>query len=351
MVDELEPVSTAQARTAWHVGVAPLLEAFPTHAGAIIRAIAFAHRDPFPVPIFITGRDGAGKSTLARAIGELTGQPAPLELPQMTLASIKKAARPGEPLIVDDAALLQSRARPPMFTQIQGEVYVSRHSPLHASSIVVATGEQKVDPISAPRVLLARINRRRADREIYTQLHSDAAAASRRTVHHYLQSQIPRITLAHPDEAARAIALNDYLAHERRRDAALHVGTRLLRSLDLDAGPNTRTWLHSDDRITTGVQAALRYALDNGASFAGDQTPTDWILGRRDDNYLYVIPGELMPFLRAELNDEALTTNAAAAALERSNYLYRSTKQGRSIPKSINGTLTRTWRLNLAILD
>ena len=58
MVD-LEPVSTAQARTAWHVGVAPLLDAFPTHAGAIIRAIAFAHRDPFPVPIFITGRDGA----------------------------------------------------------------------------------------------------------------------------------------------------------------------------------------------------------------------------------------------------------------------------------------------------
>jgi len=350
MVD-LEPVSTAQARTAWHVGVAPLLDAFPTHAGAIIRAIAFAHRDPFPVPIFITGRDGAGKSTLARAIGELTGQAEPLELPQMTLASIKKAARPGEPLIVDDAALLQSRARPPMFTQIQGEVYVSRHSPLHASSIIVATGEQKVDPISAPRVLLARINRRRADREIFAQLHSDTAAASRRTVHHYLQSQIPRITLAHPDAAARAIALNDYLAHERRRDAALHVGTRLLRSLDLDAGPNTRTWLHDDDRITTGVQAALRYALDNGASFAGDLVTTDWILGRRDDDHLYVIPSELMPFLRAELNDENLTTNAAAAALERSNYLYRSTKQGRSIPKSINGTLTRVWRLNLAILD
>ena len=284
IVDDLEPISTGQARTAWHVGVAPLLEAFPAHAGAILRAIAFAHRDPFPVPIFITGREGAGKSTLARVIGELTGQADPLALPQMTLASIKKAARAGEPLIVDDAAPLQSRARPSMFTQIQGEVYVSRHSPLHASSIVVATGEQKVDPISAPRVLLTRINRRRASRDVYTQLHSAAAAASRLTVHRYLRAQIPRITLTGPDAAAHEIALNDYLAHERRRDAALHVGTRLLRSLDLDAGPNTRLWLHSDDRITTGVQAALRYAIDNGASFAGDLIPTDWILGRRDDD-------------------------------------------------------------------
>ena len=71
---DVEPVSTAQARAAWGTGVAPLLEAFPDHAGDILRAIAFAHRAPFPVPVFITGRPGAGKTTLARAIGELTGR-------------------------------------------------------------------------------------------------------------------------------------------------------------------------------------------------------------------------------------------------------------------------------------
>lgn len=90
-----EPVSTAQARVAWETGVAPLLEAFPDHAGDILRTIAFAHRAPFPVPVFITGRPGAGKTTLARAIGELTGRSVPLELPQRSLASIRKAATPG----------------------------------------------------------------------------------------------------------------------------------------------------------------------------------------------------------------------------------------------------------------
>jgi hypothetical protein len=348
-VVDAEPVTAAQARAAWHAGVAPLLEAFPDYAGDILRAIAFSHRNPFPVPVFITGRAGAGKSTLARAIRELTGQADPLELPQLSLASIRKAATAGEALVVDDAAPMGSRARPPMFTQIQGEIYISRNSPLHAASIVVATGEQTVDELSRDRVLLARINRRRAPIEIYEQLHSDVAAGSRRTVHTYLQAQIPRITLSRADTAAWRIALGDDVAHDRRRDAALHVGHILLRSLELDAGPQRRR-MSTDDQIVTAVHAALLYTLDNGASLAGGTVATDWILGRRTEDYLYVIPSELMPFIRAELNNPALTTNAVAAALERNHLLYRSRDQGRSIPRSINGTLTRVWRLSPGLL-
>lgn len=345
MTVDAEPVSTAQARTAWHVGVAPLLEAFPRHAGDILCAIAFAHRASFPVPVFITGRKGAGKSTLARAIGELTGQSEQFALPQRSLPSIRKAAKPGEPLVLDDVAPADSHVRPPMFTQIQGEVYSSQHSPLAVASIIAATGEQKVDELSQARTLFAPINRRQAPREIFEQLHTDAAAASRRTIHTYLQTQIPRISLDRADAAALRTARSVDLAHERRRDAALHVGQVLLRNLDLIAG-NPKSHLAADDQIITATHAALLYALDNGATLTGD---TDWTLGRRDDDYLYVIPGELMPFIRAELNTPTLTTNAVSAALERNHMLYRSA-QGRSIPRSINGTLTRVWRLTPGLI-
>lgn len=341
-----EPVTTAQARTAWHIGVTPLLTAFPTHAGDILRAITFAHRAHFPVPVFITGRAGAGKTTLARAIEDLTGQIEPLELPQLSLPSIRKAARAGEPIIIDDAAPASSHARPSMFTQIQGELHSSRNSPLHAASIVVATGEQKVDDLSQGRVLLARINRRRAPIEIFNQLHDDVAAASRRTVHAYLQTQIPHISLSAADNAAARLALSDDLDHDRRRDAALHVGHILLRNLDLSVGVH-RTHLSADDQIIAATHAALRYALDNGATLTGS---TDWTLGRRDDDYLYVIPSEIITFIRAELNAPTLTTTAVAAALERNHMLYPSRTQGRSIPRSINGTLTRVWRLSPGLI-
>lgn len=345
MTVDSEPVSTAQARTAWHDGVAPLLDAFPRHASDVLCAIAFAHRTSFPVPVFITGRKGAGKSTLARALSDLTGQSDQFSLPQRSLSSIRKTARPGEPLILDDIAPADSFARPPMFTQIQGEIYASQNSPLAAASIVAATGEQKVDERSQARVLFAPINRRHAPSEIFEQLHTDAAAASRRTVHNYLQTQIPLISLERADMAALRIARSVDLAHERRRDAALHVGQVLLRNLALSAGSPTHH-MATDDRIITATHAALHYALDNGATLTGD---TDWTLGRRDDDYLYVIPGELIRFIRAELNAPSLTTNAVAAALERNHLLYRSS-QGRSIPRSINGTLTRVWRLTPGLI-
>ncbi|KDA04537.1 hypothetical protein DC31_06445 [Microbacterium sp. CH12i] len=343
---DADPVSTTQARTAWHVGVDPLLTAFPTHAGDILRAIAFAHRAHFPVPVFITGRTGAGKTTLARVIGDLTGQVEPFELPQLSLLSIRKAARAGEPLIVDDAAPAGAHARPSMFTQIQGEIYSSRNSPLHAASIIVATGEQKIDELSQGRVLLARINRRRAPIEIYQQLHDAAAAASRRSVHTYLQAQIPHISLSNADNAAARIALSDHLDHGRRRDAALHIGHVLLRNLDLNV-ESPRPHLSADDQIITATHAALLYALDNGATLTGS---TDWTIGRRDDDYLYVIPGEIITFIRAESGNPDLSTTAVAAALERNHMLYPSRTQGRSIPRSINGTLTRVWRLTPGLI-
>ena len=346
---DVEPVSTAQARAAWETGVTPLLEAFPDHAGDILRAIAFAHRAPFPVPVFITGRPGAGKTTLARAISELTGHSDLLELPQRSLASIRKAATAGEPLILDDVAPAHSRARPAMFTQIQAEVYASRNSPLNATSIVVATGEQKIDELSLQRTLATRINRRRAPREIYAQLHSPAAAAARLSVHTYLQAQIPRVTLRSADSAAARLALGVDIEHERRRDAALHVGGVLLRALDLDAG-TSRHRMPREDQIIVGVYAALQYALDNGALLGGQPTAGDWVLGRRDEDYLYLIPGEILPIVRAELDDDTLTSNAVAAALESRGLLYPSRRQGRSIPRSINGTLTRVWRLSPALL-
>lgn len=348
-VVDVAPISTGQARTAWQTGVAPLLDAYPDHAGDILRAIAFAHRAPFPVPVFITGRAGAGKTTLARAIGELTGRSDPVELPQRSLASIRKAATRGESLILDDIAPAGSRARPAMFTQIQGEVYASRNSPLNAAAIVVATGEQKIDELSLQRTLATRINRRRAPREIFAQLHSDAAAAARLSVHTFLQAQTPRVTLGRAASAATRLALGVDVEHERRRDAALHVGGVLLRALDLEAG-TSRHRMPREDRILVGVYAALQYALDNGARLGNRDNAADWILGRRDDDYLYVIPGELMPFIRAELDDDTLTSNAVAAALEDRGLLYPSRRQGRSIPRSINGTLTRVWRLSLGLL-
>ncbi len=346
---DVEPVSAAQARAAWGTGVAPLLEAFPDHVGDILRAIAFAHRAPFPVPVFITGRPGAGKTTLARAIGELTGRGVPLELAQRSLASIRKAAAPGEPLVLDDIAPAHSRARPAMFTQIQAEVYASRNSPLNAASLVVATGEQKIDELSLQRTLATRINRRRAPREIYAQLQSQTAAAARLSVHTYLQAQIPRVTLRNADSAAARLALGVDIEHERRRDAALHVGGVLLRALDLDAG-TSRHRMPREDQILVGVYAALQYALDNGAILGGHPTAGDWVLGRRDEDYLYLIPSEILPIIRAELDDDTLTSNAVAAALEDRGLLYSSRRQGRSIPRSINGTLTRVWRLSPALL-
>lgn len=342
------PVSTGRARSAWELGVAPLLEAFPDHAGDILRAIAFAHRAPFPVPVFITGRAGAGKTTLARAISELTGRDEPLELAQRSLASIRKAVTPGQSLILDDVAPAHSRARPAMFTQIQAEVYASRNSPLNAASLVVATGEQKIDELSLQRTLATRINRRRAPREIFAQLHTTAAATARLDVHTYLEAHIPRITLRNADSAATRLALGVDIAHERRRDAALHVGGVLLRALDLDAG-HSRHRMPRGDQIVVSTYAALHYALDNGALLGGRPGAGDWMLGRRDDDYLYVIPGELLPIIRAELGDSTLSSNAVAAALEERGLLYPS-RQGRSIPRSINGTLTRVWRLSTTLL-
>lgn len=344
-------ISDADARLAWRYGVDPLIAAFPHHAGAILRAIAFSHRDLFPVPVFVTGRAGAGKSTLAQAIAELVGLRRPFVPPQLSLASIRKAAEPGRPLIVDDAAPAGSRATPSMFTQIGGEVYVSAHSPLRQASLIVATGEQKMDPLTRNRVLLAAINRRTASREIYAQSHADDAASARATVHAYLQSKVASLVLNRSDEAIRQLAVNDYLPHDRRRNAALHVGASILRALSFDAGaPTPRYAVRRTDEITACTRVAIHYALANGASFTGDRD-SDWILGRRDPDFLYVIPSEVIAFIRAELGDEALTTNAVAKALEESHYLYPSGKQGRSIPRSVNGTLTRVWRLSPDILD
>ena len=63
-----------------------------------------------------------------------------------------------------------------------------------------------------------------------------------------------------------------------------------------------------------------------------------------------LMPGEILPIVRAEIDDDTLTSNAVAAALEDRGLLYPSRRQGRSIPRSINGTLTRVWRLSPALL-
>lgn len=340
------PVSAAEARSAWQQGVAPLVGAFPTHAGDILRAIAFAHLAPFPVPIFITGRPGAGKSTLATAIGELTGLSEHTKLPRLSLASVRKAAQRGTPLILDDIApaAASSKTTSNMFGQIGGEFYASVNSPLRGIPMIVATGEQTIDPLTHSRVLVAPINRRYAPLAIYQQLHAEAAAAARRTVHSYLAAQVSRVRLGSADTFILELALSESIDHDRRRNAALHVGGAILRALLLDAGP-ARYQVDRSDQIASATRAALQYALDNGASFADDANPTDWILGRRARHVIYVIPGEIIPFIRAELGDPQLTSNAIAAALERHHFLQSSSTQGRSVPRSIRGTLTRVWQL------
>jgi hypothetical protein len=141
------PIPAAHARSAWPAGIAPLYEAFPDHAAGIVRAVVFTHRTTFPVPIVITGSPGSGKTTLARAIGELTGEPEPAKISTLSLHSIRRAGRRGAPLIVDDAAPADSREKHSMFNQVAGEHRGVANTPLHNPSLIVLTGEQPIDPL------------------------------------------------------------------------------------------------------------------------------------------------------------------------------------------------------------
>lgn len=348
-----EPLSLAprDLRTAWIAGTGPLLEAFPSHADRLLRAIAFAHYAPFPVPILITGRARVGKTTLMSALAELTGQLEPPPIKQLSLNGIRAAARPGQPLIVDDAAPAASQARPSMLSQIGGEVYAVRSTPLHDVSLLAASGDQSIDPHTTPRVIHVPLGSRRPIKPLRA-VGAEPATAARMLIHSHLRTYAPRVELDADARRAAALAVDPDAAHERRRGAALYVGDRVLASLGLtpSSGEASR-WLEPDDRVVWALRAAVRYMRANGAVIADSTHDRDgWVIGRADGEQIMLIPSEALTFIRAELRDDSATTNALTRSLARLRLITTDTAQGGTVPMRLNGRLVRAWRMPAAVL-
>lgn len=339
-------------RTAWSAGTRPFQEAFPQHAERLLRAIAYAHFAPFPVPILITGKERVGKTTLINALAELAGQLDPPPINQLSLNGIRAAAQPGRPLLVDDAAPATSLARPSMLSQIAGEIYAVRSTPLHDVSILGASGDQPIDPLSLPRVIHVHLGTRQHIKPLRA-VGAEPATAARMLIHSHLQANTPRLELDADARHAAALAADPDAAHERRRGAALYVGERILAGLALipASGEATR-WLEPDDRIVWALRAALRYMRANGGMIADSaHERADWIIGRAEGDQVMIFPNEALTFIRAELGDRTTTTNAITRALSRLRLISTDSAQGGTVPVKLNGRLVRAWRMPASTLD
>ena len=340
-------IPAAHARSAWAAGIEPLREAFPQHADRLLRAIAYSHRASLPVPIFISGAARSGKSTLAQAIAELAGEQERAEIPTPTLGSIRRAAHSGVPLIVDEAAPAKSRARPNMFDQLETEIYATYSTKLHHPSVLVATGGQPIDPLSASRIIAIDLPLRPRSVQTLKAVSSEPAAAGRRIVASYLQQ---RATTVDVDAQALTIANYRELDNIRRLGAALHIGDEILRALSLDDPPQSSTsWLAPNDQVVWAMREALRYLLDNGGALsAGPTESADWPIGRVDANYVYIRPAEALPFIRAAHGNPTLSTRAITDALRDTRLLTTNTG---TTPTRVGGQIVRAWRVSNSILD
>lgn len=349
-----EPISLAprDVRTAWSAGTGPLQDAFPAHADRLLRAVAYSHYAPFPVPILITGKERVGKTTLMNALADLAGQLDPPPIKQLSINGIRAAAQPGYPLLVDDAAPATSLARPSMLSQIAGEVYAVRSTPLHDVSILGASGDQPIDPHSLPRVIHVHLGTRQQIKPLRA-VGAEPATAARMLIHSHLQKNAPHITLGPDTRHAAALAADPDAAHERRRGAALYVGERILSELALipSSGDATR-WLEPADRIVWALRAAIQYMRANGGVIAESaHDSSEWVIGRADGNHVMLFPSEALTFIRAELGDRTATTNAITRALSRLRLISTDSTQGGTVPVKLNGRLVRAWRMPASVLD
>lgn len=354
MVSTPDPISLAprDVRTAWSAGTRPLQEAFPLHADRLLRAIAYAHYAPFPVPILITGKERVGKTTLLNALAELTGQLDAPPIKQLSLNGIRAAAQPGRPLLIDDAAPSASLARPSMLSQIAGEVYAVRSTPLHDVSILGASGDQPIDPHTLPRVIHVHLGTRQQIKPLRA-VGAEPATAARMLIHSHLQANTPRINLDPDARHAAALAADPDAAHERRRGAAFYVGDRILSELALIPSSSEATrWLEPDDRIMWALRSAIRYMRANGGVIAESaHESAEWIIGRAEGDQVMIFPNEALTFIRAELGDRTTTTNALTRALSRLRLISTDSAQGGTVPVKLNGRLMRAWRMPATALD
>jgi energy-coupling factor transporter ATP-binding protein EcfA2 len=351
MLSTAEPIPAAHARSAWAAGIAPLYEAFPDHAAAIVRAVVFTHLTTLPVPIIITGPTGSGKTTLARAIGELTGELEPAEISPLTLHGIRRAGRRGVPLIVDEAARADSREKHSMFNQVAGEHRGVANTRLHDPSIIVLTGEQPIDPLIASRLIHIPLRRRRS-REPFRVAGAEPASAARRILHSYLHQIIPTVVLDEDEQFGLKIATNPYLEHDRRRGAAMYVAEEILRAVHLETTTTPSTdWLEPDDQVLRALRASIRYAIANGGVLATSaHSDASWVIGRVDDDFTYLRPHELLPFLRVELDNPQLTTNALTRTFAKMQLLTTTPARGGTRPIKLNGGLISTWPISNGFL-
>lgn len=341
-----EPIPTAHARSAWAAGVDPLRKAFPKHAEQLLRAIAFSHIASLPVQIFINGGPRTGKTTLTEALADLADEQEPVQIERVSLRGIRQAVVPGQPLIIDEAAPASSNANPNMFVQLHGEIFAQYSTRLHRPSVLIATGNQPVDELTASRIIYVHLPDRPGIRALKA-VGSEPAVAGRRIVGSYLRQRASAVDV---DKAALQIVQARPLDNERRLAAALFVGDQILRSLDLDDPPGPSTaWLLPDDQVVWAVREAILYLLANGGKLVDSPTDTsDWSIGRIDEHYVYLRPAEALPFIRAAAGNDRLSTHGIAAALRRTALL--ETTRGTVLAR-IDGTPARVWRILRQILD
>lgn len=339
-------IPAAHARSAWAAGIDPLRDAFPHHVDRLLRAIAFSHIASLPVPVFIIGGPRSGKSTLARAIGDLAGELPRPAIARASVSGIKQAVQPGAPLIVDDAAPVSSRAHPSLFDQLEGETYVPFYSRLHEPSIFVATGSQPISELSAGRIITIELPARPRSLRTLRAVSNEPAIAGRRYVASYLHQQAGEVDV---DSMALRLAQHRELDNLRRLGAALHAGDEILRALSLEYSATPATaWLHPDDQITWAVRSAIRYLLEIGGQLTqGSNETAGWPIGRIDSDYVYLRPAEALSFIRAAHGTQTLSIRAIAAALRRTRLL---TTDSGTIPMRVEGRSVRVWRISKSIL-